>query len=86
MRAGARPSQNGWPTYTGMRSAVFDHWLTEQTADRSEVVVIHIGCGMDSRAERVGVNDACWYDVDFPLMDCYTTFAAETSKFKCERA
>lgn len=31
-----------------------------------EAVVLHIGCGMDSRIERVGTNHHVWYDVDFP--------------------
>ena len=27
---------------------------------------MHIGCGMDSRAERVGTRGHLWFDVDFP--------------------
>ena len=46
--------------YMGMRAAVFDHWAAAQTGD----IVLHIGCGMDSRAERVG-GDRPWYDMDF---------------------
>ena len=28
-------------------------------------MVVHIGCGMDSRVLRVGENERKWYDVDF---------------------
>lgn len=28
--------------------------------------MIHIGCGMDSRIQRVGTMGHVWYDVDFP--------------------
>ena len=52
--------------YMGIRSAVFDEWLKEQLAKTEDAVVLHIGCGMDSRALRVGVINRKWYDVDFP--------------------
>ena len=52
--------------YMGMRSAVFDHWTLRRLEENPEAIVLHVGCGMDSRVLRVG-NDACqWYDVDFP--------------------
>ena len=47
--------------YMGMRAAVFDRWAAAQPGD----IVLHIGCGMDSRAERVG-GARPWYDIDFP--------------------
>lgn len=60
-------SKSKWLAYyIGMRSAVFDNWLREQTASDASAVVIHIGCGMDSRVLRVGTNGHAWYDVDFP--------------------
>ena len=52
--------------YMGIRSAVFDAWVTEQMANAPDTVVIHIGCGMDSRILRVGAQNHKWYDVDFP--------------------
>lgn len=52
--------------YMGMRSAVFDRWLLTQMELYSESVVLHIGCGMDSRIHRVGTKMNLWYDVDFP--------------------
>ena len=39
--------------YLGMRSAVFDGWLENELSKREESVVIHIGCGLDSRHIRV---------------------------------
>lgn len=60
-------SKSKWLAYyMGMRSAVFDDWLSEQMASDESAVVIHIGCGMDSRVLRVGTNGHAWYDVDFP--------------------
>ena len=49
----------------GVRSAVFDEWLKQQMADAPNAVVIHIGCGMDSRVIRVGTENHKWCDVDF---------------------
>lgn len=52
--------------YMGMRAVVYDNWVSEQINSTENPIVLHIGCGMDSRFERVQ-NDAClWYDVDFP--------------------
>ena len=50
----------------GTRSSVFDEWLKQQMTDVSNAVIIHIGCGMDSRIMRVGTENHKWYDVDFP--------------------
>lgn len=60
-------SKSKWLAYyMGIRSAVFDNWVNQQIADKEEAVIIHIGCGMDSRALRVGTEQRKWYDVDFP--------------------
>ena len=54
--------------YMGMRSAVFDNWLEEQMEADEEAVILHVGCGMDSRIKRVGADGHLWYDVDFPAV------------------
>lgn len=60
-------SKSKWLAYyMGMRSAVFDNWLKEQMQKDDEAVVLHIGCGMDSRVLRVGTCGHLWYDIDFP--------------------
>ena len=53
--------------YMGMRAAVFDSWLQQHTADADEnTAVLHIGCGLDSRVQRVQTQRCMWYDIDFP--------------------
>lgn len=52
--------------YMAMRSAVFDRWLIAQMEADPDAVVLHIGCGMDSRILRVENGQHLWYDVDFP--------------------
>ena len=60
-------SKSKWLAYyMGMRSTVFDQWLRKQMKESKDSVVLHIGCGMDSRVERVGTGKHDWYDVDFP--------------------
>lgn len=59
-------SRSKWLAYyIGMRSAVFDEWIKRKMAQMQNAVVIHIGCGMDSRALRVDAGNHMWYDVDF---------------------
>jgi len=59
-------SRSKWLAYyMGIRSAVFDEWVKQQMAAIQDAVVIHIGCGMDSRVLRVGAANYKWYDVDF---------------------
>ena len=60
-------SKSKWLAYyMGIRCAVFDEWVREQLAELPQAAVIHIGCGMNSRALRVGTEGHRWYDVDFP--------------------
>lgn len=60
-------SKSKWLAYNmGMRSKVFDNWLKAQMECDKDAVIMHIGCGMDSRIERVGTDGHNWYDVDFP--------------------
>lgn len=60
-------SKSKWLAYyMGMRAVVYDKWLSEQINCTENPVVLHIGCGMDSRCERVEKGDCLWYDVDFP--------------------
>lgn len=59
-------SKSKWLAYyMGIRSAVFDEWVKQQMEEEQDAVIIHIGCGMDSRVLRVGTKNHKWYDVDF---------------------
>lgn len=51
--------------YMAMRARVFDEWTKEKLSAHPDAVVLHIGCGMDSRVLRVGACENLWYDVDF---------------------
>ena len=77
-------SKSKWLAYyMGVRSAVFDDWLTVQLMKDTDAVVLHIGCGMDSRIERVGKTYHKWYDVDFPeVISERKKYYTETESYK----
>jgi len=52
--------------YMGIRAAVFDAWVREKMEEKKDAVILHLGCGMDSRAFRLHGGKALWYDVDLP--------------------
>ena len=60
-------AKSKWLAYNmGMRSAVFDRWTKQQLQTYPDAVVLHAGCGMDSRCVRLGRLARQWFDVDFP--------------------
>ena len=62
-------SKSKWLAYDmAMRSAVYDEWVKQEIASHSDAVVLHVGCGMDSRIKRIGEKDTLWYDIDFPAV------------------
>lgn len=49
------------------RSAHFDDWTRQFLAVHPEAVVLHLGCGLDSRFFRVNPGPGVqWYDIDYP--------------------
>ena len=52
---------------TILRSREFDRHARDFVARRPEAVVVHIGCGLDSRFERVAEGGRVeWYNLDLP--------------------
>jgi O-methyltransferase involved in polyketide biosynthesis len=49
-----------------LRNREFDRYAQDFLARHSEAVVVHIGCGLDSRFERVDNGQVEWYDLDLP--------------------
>jgi len=68
--------------YMGMRSAVFDRWLREKMAEFPDAVILHLGCGMDSRVHRIGTQGHAWFDVDFSeVIEERRRYFEETSEY-----
>ncbi len=49
-----------------LRNLEFDRYTRDFLARHPEAVVVHIGCGLDSRFERVDNGRVEWYDLDLP--------------------
>ena len=52
--------------YMAMRAVVFDRWAMAKMEEHPDAVVLHLGCGLDSRVLRTGSRENLWLDVDFP--------------------
>ena len=69
--------------YMGIRCAVFDEWVKQKMLVAPDAVIIHIGCGMDSRVIRIGEKDRKWYDVDFAeVIEERRRYFSETSAYR----
>ena len=69
--------------YMGMRSAVFDSWVLEKIEQNPNAVVLHLGCGLDSRVERLNCPSVRWYDVDFEtVINERRKYYLETENYK----
>jgi O-methyltransferase involved in polyketide biosynthesis len=49
-----------------LRNREFDRYARDFLARYREAVVVHIGCGLDARFERVDNGQVEWYDLDLP--------------------
>ena len=68
--------------YMAMRARVFDEWVKTQFALDPQAIVLHIGCGMDSRAQRVDLPDCVWYDIDFAqVIEARKKYFVETENY-----
>ena len=76
-------SKSKWLAYyLGMRSAVFDSWLTNKLKECPNSLVLHLGCGMDSRALRVQC-DAVWCDIDLnSVIEERKKYFSETNNYR----
>lgn len=65
-----------------MRAKKLDSYVRDYL-DRSEnPVLLHLGCGLDSRVLRVGFDRGEWYDVDYPdVIELRRQFYDETSYY-----
>jgi len=49
-----------------LRNREFDRYVRDFLARYPQAVVVHIGCGLDARFERVDNGQVEWYDLDLP--------------------
>ena len=57
-------SKSKWLAYyMGIRAAVIDEWTRKQIKNNPDTIILHLGCGLDSRALRIEHNNL-WFDID----------------------
>ena len=60
-----RKSKSKWLAYNmAMRARVFDDWTDLMLKKNEHALVLHIGCGLDSRCKRVHQPYDLWMDCD----------------------
>lgn len=79
-----RKSKSKWLAYyMAIRASVFDNWVKEQIETNKNAIVIHIGCGLDSRVVRVNKSNVKWYDIDFDeVIEERKKFYSQTDTYK----
>jgi len=76
-------SRSKWLAYNmAMRARVFDDWTASMLALHSNAVVLHVGCGLDSRCLRVPHGSSSWFDCDFPdVLEVRRRYYEETESY-----
>jgi methyltransferase (TIGR00027 family) len=65
MRRATWPGSNQY--LVSMRAKQFDDWSADFLSRHPNAVVLHLGCGMDTRAFRLHPRDTVqWFDIDQP--------------------
>jgi O-methyltransferase involved in polyketide biosynthesis len=66
-----------------MRAKKLDDYTREFLAAHPQALVIHLGCGLDSRCVRVPHPGAQWVDLDFPdVIELRKKFYPETETYR----
>lgn len=76
-------AKSKWLAYNmAMRARIFDDWTAEQLHKYPDALVLHIGCGLDSRCERVQSPYTTWIDADlYDVIAVRKNYFAETERY-----
>ncbi len=56
-----------WAPLVTVRTAQYDAWARDFLAAHDRATVVHLGCGLDCRVQRLDPGPGVeWYDVDYP--------------------
>jgi O-methyltransferase involved in polyketide biosynthesis len=65
-----------------IRARKMDETVREFLAAHPKALILHLGCGLDSRCLRVGTPQAQWYDLDLPdVIQLRRAFYSETESY-----
>jgi O-methyltransferase involved in polyketide biosynthesis len=66
-----------------MRAAIIDDFSKGFIGENPSCLVVHLGCGLDARYMRLGLDHGMWYDLDFPaVIDIKKQLYDETDSYK----
>ena len=76
-------AKSKWLAYNmAIRARIYDDWAAEQLRLYPDALVLHIGCGLDSRCQRIQAPYTQWIDADLPdVIDVRKNYFAETSAY-----
>lgn len=76
--------QSKWLSmYMSLRGAIIDELCNKYILEHSNITIIHLGCGLDSRCLRVNQNYNNWYDIDYKeVIDIRKQYYDVTSNYK----
>ena len=65
-----------------LRAKLIDNFTDKFLKERNDTVVLHLGCGLDSRYSRIDSKNANWYDLDFEeVISIRKEFFQESDKY-----
>lgn len=65
-----------------MRAKQFDNYTKVYLKNNPKSTVVHLGCGLDSRFNRVDNGTVEWYDLDFPeVIELRKSFYKESHRY-----
>jgi O-methyltransferase involved in polyketide biosynthesis len=66
-----------------MRAKKLDGYVRDYLEHSETPLVVHLGCGLDSRVLRVGTKQSEWYDLDYPdVIELRRKFYQETDHYR----
>ena len=76
--------QSKWLSlFLATRSLIMDNLVNEYLDNHLDSLVIHLGCGLDSRVSRVNQKYSLWYDIDFEnVISFKKNYFTENNKYK----
>lgn len=65
-----------------LRAKLIDNFVSRFMSENTNSLVLHLGCGLDSRYHRVGNTNTDWYDIDFmEVIDIRKHFYSESETY-----
>ncbi len=69
--------------FMALRSVMIDGFVQEYLRENPHALVLHLGCGLDFRQERIDAKNIHWYDLDYPqVIQLKRQFCKESEHYR----